>query len=246
MGFSLKKLGDIIFPGKKLIGDITGANQAAKAAESAAQAQVQASQEANQLLRDIYGQQRADLAPWNIAGLTALNPLMAMTGMPQVSTDQVRSYLGDAAGKLPEGFEIPQFTGNPLERLMTDPGYQFRLGQGQQALERSAAARGGLLSGRQMKDLTQYGQDMGSQEFQNAFNRLAGIAGIGQSATQQGNVAAGQFGGQAAENILGMGNARASGYIGRGNRATNRFNSIMQLAGGAGGALSGLGAAGFL
>jgi hypothetical protein len=52
-----------------------------------------------------------------------------------------------------------------------DPGYQFRLKEGMQGLERSAAARGGLLSGGTLKGIQRYGQDMASQEYQNAFNR---------------------------------------------------------------------------
>jgi hypothetical protein len=53
----------------------------------------------------------------------------------------------------------------------TDPGYGFRFAEGMKGLERSAAARGGLLSGATLKGITRYGQDMGSQEYQNAFNR---------------------------------------------------------------------------
>jgi len=52
-----------------------------------------------------------------------------------------------------------------------DPGYQFRLGEGTKALERGAAARGGLLSGAQGKALTRFGQELGTQEYQNFLNR---------------------------------------------------------------------------
>ena len=80
-----------------------------------------------------------------------------------------------------------------MEDYQADPGYAFRVSEGQKALERSAAARGGLYSGRAAKDLTRFGQDSGSQEYQNAynrfqsnqtnkFNRLATVAGIGQTA----------------------------------------------------------------
>jgi hypothetical protein len=84
--------------------------------------------------------------------------------------------------------------------LNQDPGYAFRLKEGQQALERSAAARGGLISGGALKAATRYGQEMGSQEYGNAYNRaltkynadvnrestgynrLASMSGIGQTA----------------------------------------------------------------
>lgn len=52
-----------------------------------------------------------------------------------------------------------------------DPGYQFRAQQGQQAIDRSAAARGTLLTGGTLKDLEQFGQDYGSGEYQNVYNR---------------------------------------------------------------------------
>ena len=52
-----------------------------------------------------------------------------------------------------------------------DPGYQFRLQEGQKALERSAAARGGLLSGATGKGLVRYGQDFATQEYDNFLKR---------------------------------------------------------------------------
>lgn len=117
-----------------------------------------------------------------------------------------------------------------------DPGYAFRVSEGQKALERSAAARGGLYSGRAAKDLTRFGQDQGSQEYQNAFNRyqsnqnnqfnrLASIAGVGQTANNALSTAGtnyansvGNIGMTNAANqgnaALASGNARASGYMG--------------------------------
>ena len=86
-----------------------------------------------------------------------------------------------------------------LQDLQIDPGYAFRLQQGQQALARSAAARGGAISGAALKDLNNYAQGSASQEYQNAFNRyetatqnryqnLFGVANAGQQAgTTQGN-----------------------------------------------------------
>jgi hypothetical protein len=119
-----------------------------------------------------------------------------------------------------------------------DPGYQFRLNQGSQALERSAAARGGLNSGALGKALTQYGQEMGSQEYGNAynrwnndignrFNRLSTLAGMGQSATGQ----VGAYGTNAANsignNLTDIGNAQASGQIGSANAWANGINGAL-------------------
>lgn len=68
-------------------------------------------------------------------------------------------------------FNGPQFTAPTLEQAQNSPGYQFRLQSGQQALERSAAARGVLRTGGTLTDLIQYGQNFGQQEYGNTFNQ---------------------------------------------------------------------------
>lgn len=67
--------------------------------------------------------------------------------------------------------------------FQTSPGYQFRLDQGTQAIDRSAASRGNLGSGATLKALSDYGQGMASQEYQNWLATLAGLANQGLSAT---------------------------------------------------------------
>lgn len=130
--------------------------------------------------------------------------------------------------------------------LNQDPGYAFRLKEGQQALDRSAAARGGLISGGALKAATRYGQEMGSQEYGNAYNRaltsynagvnrestgynrLAAMSGIGQTAAntigtagQNYATGAGTISQNMASNVgeayQGAANARASGYVGGAN-----------------------------
>jgi hypothetical protein len=108
-----------------------------------------------------------------------------------------------------------------------DPSYQFRLGEGLKALDRQAAARGGLISGGALKAAQRYGQDFASQEFGNAYNRLASMAGLGQTATNSMNANAGTFGANAANNITGAANARASGYMGGVNALTGGLNQYM-------------------
>lgn len=108
-----------------------------------------------------------------------------------------------------------------------DPSYQFRLGEGMKALDRQAAARGGLISGGALKAAQRYGQDYASQEFGNAYNRLAGLAGIGQTATSNMGNAAGNFGVNAGQNYMGAANARASGYVGAANALTGGLNQYL-------------------
>lgn len=97
------------------------------------------------------------------------------------------------------------------------PDYQFRLNEGLKALDRGAAARGSYLSGATMKGLQEYGQQSASQEFQNRFSRLSGLAGLGGNMTQtQG--ALGQQNAASVADLLGSGAAaRAAGTVGAAN-----------------------------
>lgn len=117
-----------------------------------------------------------------------------------------------------------------------DPGYQFRMSEGQKALERSAAARGGLNSGGFAKALTRYGQDTASSEYQNAFNRfnsnrdsrfnrLASLAGMGQVATNQLGQAGQSYASQTGQNMTGAGNAQAANYMNQGNAVNGALGS---------------------
>jgi len=119
------------------------------------------------------------------------------------------------------GYLTKQFTGDDLQN---EAGYQFRLGEGANLLNRSLATRGGLFSGAAGKEMTQYGQNFASNEFQNAFsrdttnkNRLYDMYG---GTRQLGmNAAAGQAG--AYQNIGEYGiqgaNAQAAGSMAQGN-----------------------------
>ena len=109
-----------------------------------------------------------------------------------------------------------------------DPGYQWRLAQGQKGIDRSMAARGGLLSGAAVKASADYNQGAASQEYGNAYNRfqtdrsnilnpLQSLAGMGQTATGQMQQSAQNYGNNVGNNLMGAGNARASGYMGMGN-----------------------------
>lgn len=116
--------------------------------------------------------------------------------------------------------------------ITDDPGYQFRLQQGQQALERSAAAKGGLLTGGTAKALERYAQGTASQEYANAYaralteyglgrqntadayNRLMGVSQLGLGATGAQNYATAQGAAAQASGIMGAGNAWSGGLQG--------------------------------
>lgn len=211
----------------KVVGGLTGANQAAKGAQQASDAQAQVSREALDLQREIYNQSRTDAQPWLQAGQQSLGQLMS--GL-------------QSGGDFNRDFTMADY--------QADPGYAFRLQQGQNALESSAAARGSNLSGATLKALTQYGQDMGSQEYQNAynrwntdrdrrFNRLSGVAGTGQTASAELQNAGNAFTSGASQSLAGIGNARASGYIAGGNATQNALSSGSGLLGTIGGMIFG-------
>jgi hypothetical protein len=202
--------------GSALISGIAGASASSKASK----AQIRASEIADARQKEMFDKQVELQAPFREAGLTSQNRLMQYLGLSGAP--------GDAGyGKYAGDFSMQDFT--------TDPGYAFRLAEGNKALDRTAAMRGGLLSGGAMKAAQRYGQDMGSQEYMNAYNRyqtnranqlnpLQSLMGSGQSAANTLTTAAGQLGSNLAENALGAGNARASGYIGQANALTGALN----------------------
>jgi hypothetical protein len=185
----------------------------ALSSNKAANVQASAADRAAELQAAQYAQTRADQTPYREAGYNALAEMQR------------------TAGNVPGAFKFG------ASDYQADPGYAFRLSEGQKALDRQAAARGGLISGGALKAAQRYGQDMGSQEFGNAYNRAltsyntgvasenqlynrqAGLAGIGQTSTNLVNQA-GQNYATNAGNAMGAGaQAAASGYMGMANAA---------------------------
>jgi hypothetical protein len=140
------------------------------------------------------------------------------TGIDTTSVDPNTGYPRENPGGREGGYQF-----------QTDPGYQFRVSEGLRASDRSAAQRGGLLSGGYGRALTRYGQDYASQEYTNVYNRISNIAGLGQvGAGQSGNYAmqAGRYMGNAASEGA---NATAYGQIGSGNAWANAANDIASM-----------------
>lgn len=106
------------------------------------------------------------------------------------------------------------------------PGFDFRLQQGVNAVDMSAAARGGLNSGATLKTQTQFGQDYGSNEFNNYLAQITNAANSGQNAAGS-QAASNQFySGQINNSLAGIGNAQAAGAIGMGNALQGGFNNL--------------------
>lgn len=191
----------------------TSAVVGAYSSSKAAKAQKQAADQSAEVQREIFQKQTELAEPFRQAGITSQNELMRLLG---IGGDQTAADYG----MLTRGFGEKD--------LQMDPGYAFRLREGEKALERMQAARGNLLSGGAIKAGQRYGQDLASQEYMNAFNRaqaqlgtrlgaLGSLYGAGQTATQQVAGQAGQYGENVGNLLMAGGAARASGYAGQAN-----------------------------
>lgn len=123
-----------------------------------------------------------------------------------------------------------------MEDYQEDPGYQFRLQQGNQALDRMNSARGNFLSGGAIKQGLDFNSGLASQEYGNAYNRyntdqsniynrLAGITGVGQTANSQVGAAGQNYANQASDYLTQQANAKAAGQA-------NMYGSLGNLFGG--------------
>jgi hypothetical protein len=194
-----------------------GAILSSQAAKGAAQTQADAAARAGDLQYAATQQQIALSEPFRTAGTTAVNQLSAMT---------------QPGGEYYAPFSQTDFT--------QDPGYAFRLKEGMKAMNATAAARGGLISGNALRAGQAYGQEMGSQEYTNAFNRyyterankmdpLKFLSGQGQAAAagQAANIGAGATSNAAL--ITGAGNAQAAGQIGSANAYANAIGQGVSM-----------------
>lgn len=215
-----------------VVGGVTaymGAQAQADAAEQAANAQRDANAQSIALQREMFNKQIELQQPWYDVGVRALPKLEAQANaMPEAFTGKVD--------------------------LTQDPGYQFRLKEGLKAIDRTASARGGLLSGGALKAAAQYGQDYASQEYGNAYsraldiynaavareaagyNRLSSLAGVGQTTAGNLSTQAGQFGRSAGQVYQDTGTAVANSLLAQGNARASQYGAIGNAIGGAAGA----------
>jgi hypothetical protein len=191
---------------------ILGGAIAGRGASKAAGVQAASADRAAQLERDMFERNVELNAPFREAGVNALNKLIPLTDYKDFGMDQFQA----------------------------DPGYGFRMSEGMKGLERSAAARGGLLSGATLKGIQRFGQDLASNEYQNAFNRyqternarlnpLQSLAGVGQTTSQQLGAAGTQMAGNVGNLMTGGAAARASGYVGGANALNSALSGATNM-----------------
>lgn len=192
---------------------IVGGALAGRGASKAAGVQAAAAERASELEREMFERNIELNKPFREAGITALNKLVPLA---------------------------TEYTPFGMQQFQQDPGYSFRMSEGMKGLERSAAARGGLLSGATLKGIQRFGQDLGSQEYQNAFNRyqternarlnpLQSLAGVGQTTSQQLGAAGTQMAGNVGNLMTGGAAARASGYVGGANALTGALSGATNM-----------------
>ena len=183
----------------------------ASASRSAAGAQAAAADRAAAGQERMFERQVELSEPWRKAGETALNKLVPLA---------------------------TEYTPFGMTQFQVDPGYGFRMSEGMKALERGAAARGGLLSGAALKGVQRFGQDLASQEYQNAFNRyqaerqarlapLQSLAGVGQTTAHQIGEAGMRTAQNVGETLTSGAAARASGYVGGANALTQGLGTYL-------------------
>jgi len=196
-----------VIGGTSLVSGIMGSRAATKSANI----QADATKYAADVEREMYEQQREDLAPYRELGYTSL---------------------GEIESRLP--YFTSEFTGDQLAKYL-DPATAFQMKYGTQATERMANVGGGALSGNTLRRLTEFGQELGSTAYQGAFNRfqtergniyntLANIAGMGQGAVNTGVAASQNLAGNLTGLTTGSAAAQAAGQVG----AANAYSSALQ------------------
>jgi hypothetical protein len=182
----------------------------AASSRSAAKTQASAADRAAELQREQFERQVELQAPFREAGVRALPELEAAS----------------------------RYTPFGMSQFQQDPGYAFRLSEGQKALDRQAAARGGLISGGALKAAQRYGQEMGTQEYTNAFNRyqterqarlnpLQSLAGVGQTSVNQLGQAGQNYATSAGNLMTGGAAAQAAGQVGGANAITGGLGTYL-------------------
>ena len=194
---------------------VVGGAMSSRAAGKAAGAQADAAAASNELQWEQYQQTREDNAPALEARNKSLAALRSMLGID-----------GGAARGAPTAGEV-----------MSEPGYAFGLQQGQQALDRQAAARGMRNSGAALMAAQRYGNDYATTKYNEAFNRsqtgemnrynqLAGVAGLGQAGASQVASSGSQYATSAGNALMGAANAQGAAGIAQADTWGNVGNQL--------------------
>ena len=196
-----------------------------QAAKSAASKQADAARYAADLQMEQFGITNQQQAPVRAAGYNALNQMNKLGSGTYGMYDAEGKPTGETG--VGSGYFTQQYTPEEFAKGI-DPGYQFRLAQGQEATNRAANVGGGMISGNALKGVQDYTQGLASNEFTGAFNRfqtgrtniyntLAGIAGLGQTSLTTSATAGADAARNAGNAYQAAGAAQAGGIVGSAN-----------------------------
>lgn len=158
--------------GTALFGD-GGASKATAAAQASSSASKKAAAAALAFQKQMYEDTQAQIKPYNQMSLSALSQAFGgvdASGNYYFDPEKLNQYGANEAFKYNDFQGEAKFDPSKID-LQQDPSYQFRLNQGVNALDKSAASRGMLLSGAQQKAINNYAQDSASQEYSNIYQR---------------------------------------------------------------------------
>jgi hypothetical protein len=216
--------------GGSLIGSVISGN----AAEDAANTQAAAADRQLAEQRRIFDTQNLQQKPFRGAGYNALNTIGSMLPGEYQKYDTEGNPIGTGSGS---GYLTKEFTNLDLNNYLS-PNYNFQREQGEGATRNLFNATGGLVGGNAQRGLIDYNQNFAGNAYNNAFNQfqtsrgniyntLAGISGIGQTATNQTGANATNYGTNIANLDVGAANARAAGTVG----VANAYSGGIQNAG---------------
>lgn len=170
------------------------------------------------------------------------NPLDTATSTNSLDEAGLNSYVDSLIAQGQQDASDPAYgsltKSFTMDDYQADPGYQFRLQEGNKALERKLNAAGKTYSPEAAKALMSYGQQLGSEEYGNSrgrfiedqnnlFNRLASLSGFGQTASGQMAGAGQNYGNQGSELYTGMGNSITAANIAKANQGSSMFNTLL-------------------
>jgi hypothetical protein len=158
----------------------------------------------------------------NAANQTSIDQFNAIQTRDQPLVDARNQSLA----KMKQLLGLDTSAGSPTDAIKADPGYQFGLTQGTQSMNNTLAAKGMRNSGAALQAAQRYGQDYAGTKFDQAFNRLASVAQLGQVGATSINNAGQNNASTIGGNLISAGNVGAAGSLAQGNIIANTGNQL--------------------
>ena len=185
-------------------GSLLGAGASYFGAKEQSKAAKKAAKRQTDVQWDMYAQNREDMAPWREAGVRSLADLERVQGT----------------------YEGAVMDPNQYEQ---SPAYDWLREQGNKNINRQHAASGQFGSGRNQKDLMQYGQGLALTDYQGYLGRLESLMNRYAGTSQVGQTASGQLAGLGANAANQVGSANYASEINQGNARTGLYQNLSNI-----------------